>query len=67
MPFDAPLQLLAHGALLAWPMAAVLLHLGADGPVRSPRDPEPSPLAGWTGYYQAAPADAAAPPEPPRT
>lgn len=66
VPFDAPLQLLAHGALLAWPMTAVLLHLGLTA-LWSPRDPEPSPLAGWTGYYQAAPADAAAPPEPPRT
>ncbi|MFI5618441.1 hypothetical protein [Streptomyces sp. NPDC051567] len=28
VPFDAPLQLLAHGVLLAWPMTAVAVHLG---------------------------------------
>lgn len=62
VPFDAPLELLAHGALLAWPMTAVLLHLGFTA-LWTPRDPEPDPLAGWSGYYQPAPpAEAALPP-----
>lgn len=63
MPFDAPLELLAHGALLAWPMTAVLLHLGFTA-LWTPRDPEPDPLAGWSGYYQPAPppAERALPP-----
>ncbi|MFE9463794.1 hypothetical protein ACFYNW_09010 [Streptomyces virginiae] len=54
VPFDGPLELLAHGALLAWPMTAVLLHLGFTA-LWTPRDPEPDPLAGWSGYYQPAP------------
>ncbi|WP_404960606.1 hypothetical protein [Streptomyces sp. 147326] len=61
VPFDAPLQLLAHGALLAWPMAAVLLHLGLTA-LWAPRDPDPAPVYGWSGYYQPPQAD----PEPPR-
>ncbi|MFJ6795787.1 hypothetical protein [Streptomyces sp. NPDC091268] len=28
VPFDAPLELLAHGVLLGWPMVAVVVHLG---------------------------------------
>ncbi|MER5930496.1 hypothetical protein [Streptomyces sp. NPDC002054] len=36
VPFDAPLQLLAHGALLAWPMAAVAVHLALTA-IWSPR------------------------------
>ncbi|MBT2543690.1 DUF2567 domain-containing protein [Streptomyces sp. ISL-44] len=64
VPFDAPLQLLAHGALLVWPMAAVLVHLGLTA-LWSPRDPDPD--RGWTGYYQAPPAPAdPTTPEPPR-
>ncbi|QES52646.1 hypothetical protein DEJ50_24865 [Streptomyces venezuelae] len=39
VPFDAPIQLLAHGALLAWPMAAVAVHLALTA-IWSPRDPE---------------------------
>ncbi|MFD4246891.1 hypothetical protein ACFWP3_35670 [Streptomyces sp. NPDC058525] len=50
VPFDAPLQLLAHGALLVWPMAAVLVHLALTA-LWSPRDPDPGPPPGWTGYY----------------
>ncbi|MEV7445765.1 hypothetical protein AB0O22_32295 [Streptomyces sp. NPDC091204] len=61
VPFDAPLQLLAHGALLAWPMAAVLLHLGLTA-LWAPREPDPVPVYGWSGYYQPPQADA----EPPR-
>ncbi|MEV7728482.1 hypothetical protein ACIRP0_17265 [Streptomyces sp. NPDC101733] len=41
VPFDAPLQLLAHGALLVWPMTAVLVHLALTA-VWSPRDAEPA-------------------------
>lgn len=65
--FDAPLELLAHGALLAWPMTAVLVHLGMTA-LWTPRDPDPVPVAGWSGYYQAPPSAGAAPatPEPPR-
>ncbi|WP_223835713.1 hypothetical protein [Streptomyces venezuelae] len=69
VPFDAPLELLAHGALLAWPMTAVLLHLGLTA-VWTPRDPDPEPVFAWSGPYQAPttpPADAApSAPEAPR-
>ncbi|MFI8498840.1 hypothetical protein ACIGFK_10155 [Streptomyces sp. NPDC085524] len=47
VPFDAPLQLLAHGVLLVWPMAAVLVHLGLTA-LWTPRDPDPSPE--WSVY-----------------
>ncbi|MGR4883562.1 hypothetical protein ACIPUC_29690 [Streptomyces sp. LARHCF249] len=57
VPFDAPLQLLAHGALLVWPMAAVLVHLALTA-LWSPRDPDPGPPPGWTGHPTQ--------PEPPR-
>ncbi|MFF5443647.1 hypothetical protein [Streptomyces sp. NPDC012888] len=40
VPFAAPLQLLAHGVLLVWPMAAVAVHLGLTA-LWSPRDPSP--------------------------
>jgi hypothetical protein len=38
--FDAPLELKAKGALLAWPLLAMLVHLGLNG-LFGPRDPEP--------------------------
>ncbi|MFI9598815.1 hypothetical protein ACIHCX_02870 [Streptomyces sp. NPDC052043] len=38
--FPAPLRLQAQGALLAWPLAAVLVHLGMTA-LFGPRDPEP--------------------------
>jgi hypothetical protein len=38
--FDAPLELKAKGALLAWPLAAMLVHLGLTA-LFGPRDPEP--------------------------
>lgn len=38
--FDAYLDLRAKGALLAWPVAAMLVHLGLTG-LFGPRDPEP--------------------------
>ncbi|MFG2118584.1 AAA family ATPase [Streptomyces sp. NPDC048710] len=40
--FSAPLKLGAKGALLAWPLAAVLVHLGLTA-LFGPRDPEPYP------------------------
>ncbi|MFF1276635.1 AAA family ATPase [Streptomyces marokkonensis] len=42
--FDAPLRLSAKGALLAWPFAALMLHLGLTA-MFGPRDPEPFPPA----------------------
>ncbi|MFF8292124.1 DUF2567 domain-containing protein [Streptomyces sp. NPDC016309] len=38
--FDAPLELKAHGAVLAWPVAAMLVHLALTA-LFGPRDPEP--------------------------
>ncbi|MFE4637561.1 hypothetical protein ACFRJ1_29870 [Streptomyces sp. NPDC056773] len=69
VPFEAPLQLLAHGALLGWPMAAVLVHLALTA-LWGRRDPEPE-LAVWPSAYYQAPVDAApaadpAGTEPPR-
>ncbi|MFD5339120.1 AAA family ATPase [Streptomyces hawaiiensis] len=46
--FSAPLKLGAKGALLAWPFAALVLHLGLMA-LFGPRDPEPEP-------YQVTPA-----------
>ncbi|MFC7991384.1 AAA family ATPase [Streptomyces pilosus] len=40
--FDAPLQLSAKGALLAWPFAALVVHLGLTS-LFGPRDPEDFP------------------------
>ncbi|MET8750700.1 hypothetical protein ABZW32_11490 [Streptomyces sp. NPDC004667] len=48
VPFDAPLQVLAYGVLLVWPMTAVAVHLGLTA-VWGPRDP--SPGAEWYGAY----------------
>ncbi|MEV6955097.1 DUF2567 domain-containing protein [Streptomyces sp. NPDC051183] len=67
VPFDAPLELLAHGVLLGWPMVAVVVHLGLTA-LWGPRDPEPLPEwhdAVYPPVHVHAPgADAA--PEPPR-
>jgi hypothetical protein len=38
--FSAPLKLSAKGALLAWPLAGLLVHLGLTA-LFAPRDPEP--------------------------
>ncbi|GHB31016.1 hypothetical protein GCM10010377_21670 [Streptomyces viridiviolaceus] len=38
--FSAPLKLGAKGALLAWPVAALVVHLGLTG-LFGPRDPDP--------------------------
>lgn len=74
VPFEAPLELLAHGALLGWPMAAVVVHLALTA-LWGTRDPAPE-LALWpSGYYQApagpagsdgSPAADASGTEPPR-
>ncbi|MBX9364301.1 AAA family ATPase [Streptomyces sp. WAC04114] len=52
--FDAPLKLGAKGALLAWPLAALVLHLGLMA-LFGPRDPEPEFGAG--PYPGPPPAD----------
>ncbi|MFV2121906.1 hypothetical protein ACE14D_27180 [Streptomyces sp. Act-28] len=38
--FDAPLEIQAYGALLAWPVAAMVVHLALTA-LFGPRDPEP--------------------------
>ncbi|MCX4777781.1 hypothetical protein [Streptomyces sp. NBC_01264] len=66
VPFDAPLELLAHGALLGWPMAAVVVHLALTA-LWGTRDPAPEPGVWPSGYYQApaGPADSPGPsPDP---
>jgi hypothetical protein len=50
--FSAPLRLGAKGALLAWPFAALVLHLGLTA-LFGPRDPEPE---FGHGPYEAPPA-----------
>ncbi|MFI1352177.1 hypothetical protein ACH4TV_01105 [Streptomyces sp. NPDC020898] len=47
--FMAPLKLGAKGALLAWPVAALVVHLGLTG-LFGPRDPEPE------GFERVPPA-----------
>ncbi|MER5884462.1 DUF2567 domain-containing protein [Streptomyces sp. NPDC001941] len=49
--FDAPLDLNAKGALLAWPVAAMVVHLGLTA-LFGPRDPEPV----WDAPYLPPPA-----------
>ncbi|MFD9356560.1 hypothetical protein [Streptomyces sp. NPDC060031] len=64
--FDAPLELLAHGVLLGWPMAAVVVHLALTA-LWSPS--EAPALPAWPGTYPPAHVhtpDAGAAPEPPR-
>jgi len=50
---NAPLELKAKGALLAWPGAAMAVHLVLTG-LFGPRDPEsqapPPPTGGWQGW-----------------
>ncbi|MFE9566156.1 hypothetical protein ACFYM0_34195 [Streptomyces sp. NPDC006487] len=60
VPFEAPLELLAHGALLGWPMAAVVVHLALTA-LWGKRDPAPE-LALWPSAYYQAPVDSAVPP-----
>ncbi|MCX3061075.1 DUF2567 domain-containing protein [Streptomyces beihaiensis] len=49
--FDAPMELKAKGALLAWPLAAMIVHLALTG-LFGPRDPDPH-----AGYYGPRPAE----------
>lgn len=60
--FDAPLELQAYGALLAWPIAAMAVHLALTA-LFGPRDPEPE----WdlAPYGPPPPPPAARAPERP--
>ncbi|MFF1958601.1 DUF2567 domain-containing protein [Streptomyces sp. NPDC058220] len=49
--FDAPLELNAKGALLAWPVAAMVVHLALTA-LFGPRDPEPT--GEWGAAYGPA-------------
>ncbi|MFE3143278.1 DUF2567 domain-containing protein [Streptomyces scopuliridis] len=51
--FDAPLELNAKGALLAWPIAAMVVHLALTA-LFGPRDPEPR----WDDWGPVAPGPA---------
>jgi hypothetical protein len=57
--FSAPLKLGAKGAWLAWPLAALVVHLGLTA-LFGPRDPDPYQLhaeaQGQQGPYGAPPA-----------
>jgi hypothetical protein len=50
--FDAPLQLNLKGALLAWPVAATVVHLALMG-LFGHRDPEPE----WSGHAAYGPPE----------
>ncbi|MGW6710367.1 hypothetical protein ACWGDE_36505 [Streptomyces sp. NPDC054956] len=54
VPFDAPLELMAHGTLLVWPMTAVIVHLALTA-MWGPREPAPALSMTWpaAGYYAA--------------
>ncbi|MFI6767602.1 ABC transporter permease [Streptomyces sp. NPDC050355] len=47
--FDGPLRLQSKGALLAWPIAAMVTQLALTG-LFGPRDPEP-PAPDWSGSH----------------
>ncbi|KUL37729.1 ABC transporter permease [Streptomyces sp. NRRL F-4489] len=54
--FDGPLRLQAKGALLAWPIAAMLTQIALTG-LFGPRDPEDAPVVpDWSGHHQEPPA-----------
>ncbi|GGZ31337.1 AAA family ATPase [Streptomyces poonensis] len=53
--FPAPLKLGAKGALLAWPIAALLVHLGLTA-LFAPRDPDPFEQYQGRGPWGAPPA-----------
>lgn len=54
--FDAPLELQAYGALLAWPIAAMVVHLALTA-LFGPRDPEPE----WDVSPYGPPSSGSAP------
>ncbi|MCF3173233.1 ABC transporter permease [Streptomyces sioyaensis] len=58
--FSGPLRLQAKGALLAWPIAAMLTQLALTG-LFGPRDPEPE--VDWSGHHDQREEPPA--PEPP--
>ncbi|MDQ0990352.1 hypothetical protein QFZ74_001580 [Streptomyces sp. V3I7] len=53
--FSAPLKLGAKGALLAWPVSALLVHLGLTA-LFGPRDPDPFEHVEQAGPYGTPPA-----------
>ncbi|MFE7977527.1 AAA family ATPase [Streptomyces shenzhenensis] len=53
--FAAPLKLGAQGALLAWPLAALVVHLGLTA-LFGPRDPDPYQQPPYQGPYGTPPA-----------
>ncbi|TRV79208.1 ABC transporter permease [Streptomyces sp. 130] len=55
--FDAPLEMHAHGVLLAWGLAAMLVHLGLTA-AWGPRDFEGE----WASYGEWGPGASSAPP-----
>ncbi|MFG3493626.1 DUF2567 domain-containing protein [Streptomyces sp. NPDC047928] len=55
--FEAPLELNAYGALLAWPVAAMVVHLALTA-LFGPRDPEPDWDLGPFGPPPPPPGDA---------
>lgn len=66
--FDAPLELHAKGALLAWSLAAMAVHLGLTA-MFGPRDPEPEwgvyHAPGSAPVYGPAPSPGSGPAGPP--
>ncbi|WAX80539.1 AAA family ATPase [Streptomyces sp. KMM 9044] len=54
--FDAPLKLSAKGALLAWPFAGLVVHLGLTA-LFGPRDPDPDPYPPADPYVPQPPHD----------
>ncbi|MER6047085.1 ABC transporter permease [Streptomyces sp. NPDC020883] len=54
--FDGPLRLQAKGALLAWPIAGMIIQIALTG-LFGPRDPEPDTLMvpDWSGHHQQPP------------
>ncbi|MGI5442704.1 AAA family ATPase [Streptomyces shenzhenensis] len=53
--FAAPLKLRAQGALIAWPLAALVVHLGLTA-LFGPRDPDPYQQPPYQGPYATPPA-----------
>ncbi|MET4921490.1 ABC transporter permease [Streptomyces sp. PSRA5] len=54
--FDAPLELNARGALLVWPVAAMVVHLALTA-LFGPRDPDPEWVPFGAPYLPAGPED----------
>ncbi|MFC8079389.1 ABC transporter permease [Streptomyces sp. NPDC057307] len=54
--FDAPLELNARGALLAWPVAAMVVHLALTA-LFGPRDPDPEWVPFGAPYLPGGPED----------